>query len=143
MAATFNFYHNYKLGLGQKLFHQTTDAFILCLLSSSYTPNYATHTTKAHLTNQLSTANGYTQDTKALASKTWALSSGTITWDAADITWTASGGSIGPARYCAIYDDTDASDSLVGLVDFGEDKTAGDGTDFKIVWNASGIFTLA
>lgn len=35
-----------------------------------------------------------------------------------------------------------AADLLVCDIDFGADETAGDGTDFKITFNAGGIFTI-
>jgi hypothetical protein len=61
-------------------------------------------------------------------------------FDADDVTWSADGGPI--AASCAIlYNDTDADDPPVAFIDFGGSESAGDGTDFLIVWNASGIFT--
>jgi hypothetical protein len=57
--------------------------------------------------------------------------------DANDASATASGGSIGPAYAALLYDST----SLKPLVyiDFGQAQSAGDTTDFKIVWHADGI----
>lgn len=92
-------------------------------------------------TNELATNFGYTQDSKA-------VTGGAITvndtddvaqYDIADITWTASGGAIGPASGCLIYDVT-AGSRAVYLIDFAAAKTADDGTDFKITIDASGLF---
>lgn len=62
-------------------------------------------------------------------------------FDADDVTWTASGGSIA-AAYGVIYNDTDANDPPLAVIDFDGTQTAGDGTDFRVVWNANGIFTF-
>ena len=64
----------------------------------------------ATITNQVATANGYTQDTEVINAPTWVEASGTVTFDVsgADPAWTASGGSI-TARFAGIYDDTVAS----------------------------------
>lgn len=62
-------------------------------------------------------------------------------FDAADVSWTASGGSIA-ASHGVIYNDTDANDPPVAVVDFDGTQTAGDGTDFLVTWNANGIFTF-
>lgn len=92
-------------------------------------------------TNELATANGYTQDNKAVTGATITTNDAddVSQYDIADITWTASGGSIGPASGCLIYDVT-ASNRAVYLIDFGSAKTADDGTDFKITIDASGLF---
>ena len=45
----------------------------------------------------------------------------------ADYTLTAAGGSIGPWRYATIYDDTAASDELMGFWDYGSSLTLTDG----------------
>lgn len=61
--------------------------------------------------------------------------------DATDVSQTAAGGSIGPGRAIGVYD------SLTGKpilhMDFGVDQSAGDTTDFKIVWNAGGVIAWA
>ena len=62
-------------------------------------------------------------------------------FDADDVTWTASGGAI-EAVAAIVYNDTDANDPPVAFIDFDGTQSAGDGTDFKIIWNASGIVTF-
>lgn len=144
MAVTINFYDEFILNIGQGDIDLDTDTFKIVLLNSSHVFTQA-NTTLANITaNQLATANGYTQDTKALTSVTWTQSAGTATFDAADTSWTASGGSIA-ADDAAIYDDTATApvDALMCSIDFGGTQTAGDGTNFVITYNASGIFTIA
>jgi len=117
------------------------DSYIINLYSA-FTFN-AANTTKAAAESgatQLATANGYTQNAKALESVTLNLvTTNDSAFDAAGVSWTASGGAIGPARYALIYNDTDADDPPLVYIDLGENKTADDGTPFNVTFNASGI----
>lgn len=102
-----------------------------------------THTTLAEIGGtEAATGTGYTAGGQALANVT--LVTGAIipndaTFDADDLTWTASGGPI-TASYAVIYNDTDVGDPPIALIDFGGSESAGDGTDFIIVWSVNGIF---
>ncbi len=147
MAASFTFYNSFKEYLGDGTIDTNSHTFKVLLTSSSYTPNASTHTVKADVTNELSTANGYTAGGATLGSVTWNRSGGTVTFDAADTVWTASGGSI-TARYAVIYDDTPSSpaDPLVGYILLDTtpaDVTVTTGNTLTLQWNASGIFTLS
>ncbi len=106
----------------------------------------AANTIRANIAaNALATAFGYTNPGQNLAGVTWQVAAGGTVFDANDVVWTAAGGSIGPARHLIIYDDTSTvpgADLLVCDVDFGVNETATDGTDFKITWNALGIFKI-
>lgn len=103
----------------------------------------ATNTTLAATGGtEVAGANGYTTGGQALAN----VAVSTVTtndakFDADDVTWTASGGNL-TASYGILFNDTDANDPPLAFIDFGGSQTAGDGTQFKIVWNASGIFTF-
>lgn len=124
------------------------DSFIIILCLS--TSNIATTSVNAYstVTNEVATANGYTQGTKAITSPTWTESSGTVTFDCADVVWTASGGSI-TARFAGILDDTVAApvaDPVIchDLLDNSPaDVTATDTNTFTITINASGVFAYA
>lgn len=102
----------------------------------------ASDTTLAGITKtEVAGANGYTTGGQALSN----VAVSTVTtndakFDADDVTWTASGGSI-TASYGILYNDSDTNDPPVAFIDFGGSESAGAGTDFLIVWNASGIFT--
>ena len=82
---------------------------------------------------------------RTLTGVTGSQSGGTYTLDAADITLTASGGSVGPFRYIYIYNDSTTSpvDALIGYFDYGSSLTLADGESIALVWNASGIPTVA
>lgn len=113
-------------------------------LYSALTPN-AADTTLAAVDaggTEASTGTGYTAGGQALTNVTVVtVTTNDAKFDADDALWTASGGSIS-AAYGVIYNDTDVDKPPVAWVNFDGTQTAGSGTEFKIVWNASGIFTF-
>lgn len=144
MTATITLYQSFNEYVGDGTIDLDTDTFKVTLHSSSYTPSASTHTVYADLTNELSTANGYTNGGATLASVSWSRSGATVTLDATDTTWTASGGSIA-ARYAVIRKSGTANsitDPLVAhilLDNTPADVTATDGNTLTLAWNASGI----
>lgn len=143
MAVTVSVYDHFLEILGDGSIDMDNDTFKVALLDSSHTFT-ATDTDWSDVSgNELANGNGYTTGGAALTSVTWGQTSGTVTFDAADVTWTASGGSIGPATDAVIYDDTHASDLILFSIDLDGAKTAEDGADFSLIWNGSGIFTIA
>ena len=78
-----------------------------------------------------------------LASVTVSLSSGTVTLDAADEVITASGGAIPTFRYIYLYNDTAASDNLIGYWDYGSGLTLADGESLTVQFAGPGILTMA
>lgn len=146
MAVTINAYNRHMEFALEAAVDHDGDTFKAELYNSTHVYT-ATNAARSDVSaNALATGFGYTNPGQNLSTVTVTESSGTITWDAADVTWTASGGSIGPADDTVIYDDTIASpviDALFFSIDHGGSQTAGDGTDFKITFNASGIFTVS
>lgn len=102
----------------------------------------ATHTTLAATGGtEATTGTGYTAGGQALAGvAVTTITTNDAKFDADDVSWTASSGAI-TASYAILYNDTDTDDPPVAFIDFGGSQSASDGTDFIIVWNASGIFT--
>jgi hypothetical protein len=102
----------------------------------------ATHTTLAATGGTEASNTGYTAGGATLANvAVTTVTTNDAKFDADDVTWTASGSALA-ASYAIIYNDTDADDPPVAFIDFGGTESAGDGTDFKLVWNGSGIFTF-
>lgn len=103
----------------------------------------ATNTTLAGVTKtEVAGSFGYTTGGQALSGvAVTTVTTNDAKFDANDATWSASGGAI-TASYAILYNDTDANDPPIAFIDFGGSESAGDGTDFKIIWNASGIFTF-
>jgi hypothetical protein len=102
----------------------------------------ATHTTLAATGGtESTTGTGYTAGGQALTGvAVTTVTTNDAKFDANDLTWSASGGSI-VASYAILYNDTDTNDPPLAFIDFGGSESAGTGTNFLIVWNASGIFT--
>lgn len=103
----------------------------------------ATDTTLVGITGtEATTGTGYTAGGQTLANvAVTTVTTNDAKFDADDVTWTASGGAI-TAAYGVIYNDTDVADPPLAFIDFDGTQSAGDTTDFKVVWNANGIFTF-
>jgi hypothetical protein len=102
----------------------------------------ATDTTLAGITKtEVVTANGYTAGGATLSNVTVnTVTTNGAKFDADDASWTASGGPL-TANFAILYNATDADDPPVAFIDFDGSETAGDGTDFLVVWSVDGIFT--
>jgi hypothetical protein len=117
--------------------HQAhTDTFKILLTNTA--PSRS-HTVKADLT-EISAGNGYAAggfDVQNAVSRTLNVSSVT----AVDYTLTASGGSIGPYRYAALYNDTATGDPLIAYIDKGVSVTLTDGQTDLFDFGSS-LFTM-
>lgn len=108
----------------------SSDTFKIMLMDTGFTFNKDTHHYYSDVSgSELSSGNGYTTGGASLAGVTVTEDDTDdrteITWNNAS--WTASGGSIGPTPGAIIYDDTHASDAIVGYIDFGGEQTQADG----------------
>jgi hypothetical protein len=140
-VATYNKIQQFVLDLakGVHKFHAAGDTVKVMLTNGA---PVATNTVKADLTD-ISAGNGYTAggtDTQNDASQT----TGTLTVSAVDVVITASGGTIGPFRYVALYNDTPTSpaDPLIAWWDYGSSITLNDTETFTIDFGSNSLFTL-
>lgn len=101
----------------------SADSFKLLLTNTA--PSLS-NTQKSDLT-EISAGNGYSAGGVSLTITSSSQSSGLWTWIVADASLTASGGSIGPWRYAVLYNDTSASDLLVGWLDYNYSVTIASG----------------
>lgn len=104
----------------------------------------SSNTVKANLT-EISSGNGYTAGGTATTIST-STSSGTAKVTGTDVVFTASGGSIGPARYAVLYNDTPTSpaDPLIGWWDYGSSITLADTETLTVDFdNTNGILQIA
>lgn len=120
-----------------------SDTIKVALATTTYTPDPDTHETFADVTNELTTANGYTAGGYTLLSKTatYNASGNKTVFDCADPTWTAAGGSL-VFRYAVFYKSTGTASTspLIGYLDFGT-QTITDGNTVNIVIDATnGLF---
>lgn len=111
-AGIFTLYNGVSEYLGDGTIDLDNDAFSVTLHSSAYMPSGA-HDVYANLTNELATANGYTNGGAALVGVTWSRVGGVTTFDSNDQVWTAAGGSI-TARYAVLRDTT--ANKLIGYM---------------------------
>jgi hypothetical protein len=140
MAVTISLY-NHTAKLFAEGSNAAADTYKIKLYSAATFS--AADTTLAGITGtEATTGTGYAAGGQALANvAVTTVTTNDAKFDADDVTWTASGGPIA-AAFGVIYNDTDAGDPPLAFIDFDGTQSAGDGTDFKVVWNANGIFTF-
>lgn len=138
--ATYNKIQDYVDQLNRAVHNWASHVFKAALTNSA---PVATNTVFANLT-EISAGNGYTAGGMTLDTVTLSETTGTAQVSIADEVLTASGGSIGPFRYVAIYNDTPTSpaDPLVMWYDYGASITLLDGETFTIDFQAT-FWTLA
>lgn len=149
MAVTISLYNNTVKRLLNKEVTFTTLRVMLLNASASFVASHTTLNqvagtptgTPAHRPNEVY-GNGWTEGGMTLANVTASVvTTNDAMLDADDVVATATGGPIGPAYAAVLYDDTDTNDAPLAYIDFGQAEQAGQDTDFKIVWNASGIIS--
>ena len=141
-ASTVTFYQDFKEQLGKGVHDLSTHDLKIALTNAA--PNVATHTVLADIT-QIGTAGGYTGGAGggvALAGESYTESAGTGTFIATDLVITAAGGSIGPFQYAVLYNNTAASDNLIGYLNYGSALTLADTETLTLDFTTS-IFTVA
>jgi len=144
-ASQFAVFHTFKARLGQKLLDMDTDDIKCALLGSGWTPSLSGNANWADISANEITGVGYTANGLSVTNLVFADTAGTTMFDCDDPSWVAGAGGIS-ARYCAFYDNTDTSKTLIcySLLDTAPaDHTAADGQTFLITLPSTGIFELA
>ncbi len=139
--ATYNKIQDYTEQLNKAVHNWSSHTFKAMLTNSA---PLATNTIAANLT-EISAGNGYTAGGMTLDTVTLSESSGTAKVTIADEVLTASGGSIGPFRYVAVYNDTATSpaDALVMWYDYGSSITLASGESLTIDFDpTNGLWQL-
>jgi len=136
--ATFNKVNSFVEALSEKVHNLGSDTLTIALCAAANAPT-ASNTVLANLT-QISYTN---LSSRAVTTTSSAQTSGTYKLVLADLVLTASG-SVGPFRYAVLYNDTAASDELIGWVDYGSDITLANGETFTLDFDGSaGAITIA
>jgi len=140
--ASFNKFEDFVLQLGKGV-HQLHAAGhqLKCYLSNA-APSASLDSIKTDLA-EISAGNGYTAGGADTAND-YTEAAGTGSCTGVDIVWTAGGGTIGPFRYTALYNDTPASplDPLISWWDYGSAITLNAGETFTVDFGTS-MFTIA
>jgi hypothetical protein len=137
--ATFNKFNCFTEDLAEKVHNLGSDTLKVMLTN---TAPVATNTVKANIT-EIGAGNGYTAGGTTAAQTSSAQASGVYTLKLADVVFTASGGSIGPFRYVVLYNDSSASDSLIGWYDYGSAVTLGSGETMTVDFDSTlGVLTI-
>lgn len=123
-----------------------TDTFYVMLVTSAYVVSVADATKKTHrfrsdITGEVAAGGGYTTGGQALDGVTVTQVGDNWVVDFSDEVFAAASFT---ARGAILYKSTGsaATDPVVGLFDFGSDKTASGG-NFTVAWNASGVLQQA
>jgi hypothetical protein len=150
LAVTTFYYAAAFISAFSKLTDFTSETKINAALTTvTYAPNQDTHNFFDDVTNQLSTANGYTNETGAdtglsLTSTTVTNSLNVVTLDTVDPQWTATGAGF-TARIIVLVDvfpNSAASDPLILWSDFGANETASGGGTFTYTVAGTGWGTI-
>lgn len=134
--ASFNKFEAFSEALAKKEHDLHADTLKVYL--SNATPDAAADAVKADLA-EISGGNGYTaggHDTQNTVSR----AGGVTSVVGVDIVITATG-AVGPFRYAVLYNDTHASDALIGWWDYGSSIALANGESFTIDFGAS-MFTV-
>ena len=138
--ASFVKYDQFVEDLGAELHNLASDTLRIALTNTA--PTAGTDAVLADIT-EIADGNGYTSGTSGeVTTTTWSETAGTATLAGDDVVFTASGGAIAQFRYAVLYNDTSASDSLIGYWDYESAIDLANGETFTVAFGAS-ILTWA
>lgn len=140
-------YNSFKADIMDGSIDLNTDTIKVALVTSSYTPDIDTHTQYSHITNELSTGDGYTVGGATLANVAVTVDTDNdrAKFDADDVTWTTASLTARGAIVYKYIDNEGSPDDTSPLIcykDFGEDITSTN-ADFTIEWSSDGILYLS
>lgn len=140
--ASYNKFNAFVADVANKVHNLGSDTLKVLLTN---TAPASTNAVKADVT-EIAAGNGYTAGGATVTVSSSAQSGGTykLVGSLASPTWTASGGAIGPFRYCVLYNSTPASGNLIAWWDYGSSITLASGETFTETLDATnGILQLA
>jgi len=137
--AVFNKFNSFVEALAEGTHNLGSNTLKVMLTNSA---PLSTNTIKANLT-EITSGNGYTSGGHVLTVTSSSQVLGVYKLIVNNIVITASGGSIGPFRYAVVYNDTAASDELIGYYDYESSLTLASGEIFTIYFDATnGLISL-
>jgi len=138
--ASFNKFNQFVADVANKVHNLGSDTLKVALTN---TAPVATNTVFANIT-EIAAGSGYTAGGGAATLVSSAQSGGTYILKLNNVTFTATGGSIGPFRYCVLYNATPVAGNLIGYYDYGAALTITSGNSFQVQFDAAnGVLQLA
>jgi len=134
--ADFNKFNNFVEELAKGLHHLNAAGDVVKVYRTHNAPSAADDAVLTDLAG-ITEENGYAA---ADIQNDVSEASGTASVTGTDVEWTATG-AVGPFRYAVLYNDTHASDALIGWWDYGSSISLANGEKFKVDFGAS-IFTI-
>ena len=119
------------------------DSHVFKVLLTNVAP-VASNTVKGNLT-EIAAGNGYVAG-GSVTTIAIAEVSGTTSVTGTQVVFAANGGSMGPFRYAVLYNDTSATDALIGWWDYSSSITLSDSETLTVKFGSGSpgvIFTLA
>jgi len=139
--ATFQKFHSFTEAVTEKAHNLGSDNLkvMLCLVAP-----LATNSVKADVT-EIAPGNGYTAGGNTATQASSAQTSGLYKLVLNDpATWTAAGGPIAAFRYAVLYNNTAASQELIGFWDYGSSVNLVSGDSFTVDFSpTNGVLTLS
>lgn len=139
--ASFSKFRQFVEELAKKAHNLDTDTLRIALTNTAPT-NTDTVFDPGGLHPPPAAANGYTSGGNTLAGQDAEQVTGTLSLIGNDSVFTATAGGIGPFRYVILWNDTHASDGLIGWWDYGSSITLLDSETFTVDFGAT-ILTIA
>lgn len=132
--AAFTKFEPFVENLAEKVFNLGSDTITVALSATAPTATWGTlsQVTEVSYTNL---------SARVITISASSQTSGTYSMVATDLVLTASG-AVATFRYVVIYDDTAASDQLIGSYDYGSNVTLANGETFTLDFGSS-LLTLA
>ncbi len=121
-TSAFTFFEAFREQLAEAGHNLGSDQLVVAMSTAANAPSAASDAVLADFT-QIAYTNCSSRNVTTTSST---YSGGTYTLTLADLTLTAGGGAIAAFRYVILYNDTSASDKLIGYLDYGSDVTLAD-----------------
>ena len=138
--ATFNKFNAFVADIANKVHNLGSDTLKVMLTN---TAPAATNAVKTDIT-EIAAGNGYSAGGTQATLVSSAQAGGTYALKLNNVTFTAAVGSIGPFRYCVLYNATPAAGNLIGWYDYGTALTVTAGNSFQVQFDAvNGVLQLA
>jgi hypothetical protein len=123
------------LDLGRKIHDFSADNLRFALTNTA--PSKSANAILTDIT-EIAGGFGYTAGGVTIPITSWSQSGGLADLVCANVTITATGGNIGPWRWCVVFNNTPTNKNLIGFGDYGSSITIADGEQHLFEFNQLG-----